>query len=192
MISCSDDGSLKIWDLRESQLVYTLRAHDGSVCSTSFSASGALLGNAAVHPNLFPAHYNMRIRPGQHFASGGEDERVLVWAIGDAVLHSSATDTQTCSAVPSTAHVAAAQQLQSPAVRNHTAAKAQQPRAASGEHASEHCTFDPNSLTSLLSRLDLITSTLAALEKRLTATEARCWPVNRLCAQTPSDISCMC
>jgi len=53
MISCSDDGSLKIWDLREGQLVYTLRAHDGSVCSTSFSASGALVSIKPYAPIYF-------------------------------------------------------------------------------------------------------------------------------------------
>ncbi len=143
----------------------------------SFRCAGE---HQAVCPNLLLAHYNTHT-PGQHVASGGEDERVLVWAIGDAALQS-ATTTQQCSAMPSTAHVAAAQQLQSPAVSNHTPAKAQQPRAASGKHANEHCKTDSTTLTCLLSRLDLITSTLTALEKRLTATEARCWPVNRLCA----------
>ena len=49
MMSCSDDGSLKLWDLREGQLTYSLRAHVGSVCSTSFSASGPRLVNGSVH-----------------------------------------------------------------------------------------------------------------------------------------------
>jgi len=65
MLSCSDDGSLRIWDLREGQLIFTVRAHDGSVCSTSFSAAGALSVNAAVHPNLVPAHHNHNTRAAQ-------------------------------------------------------------------------------------------------------------------------------
>ena len=52
LLSSSDDGSLKRWDLREGRLTHTLNAHQGVVCSTSFSQSGilsALLPKKFVH-----------------------------------------------------------------------------------------------------------------------------------------------
>ena len=53
MISSSDDGTTKIWDLREGQLLYTLRGHSGAVSSAQFSPDG-----------------------GAFFATGGADKMV--------------------------------------------------------------------------------------------------------------------
>lgn len=55
MLSSSKDSSLKIWDLREGRLVYTLQGHAGAVNAAQFSDDG---------------HF---------FASGGADHLVMVW-----------------------------------------------------------------------------------------------------------------
>ena len=75
--------------------------------------------------------------------------------------------------------MAAHQQVHVQASNKQTAARehpADQARPSHGKHASVHKSLRPASLGSLLSRLDLITSTLAVLEERLSATEARFWP----------------
>jgi centriolar protein POC1 len=55
MSSSSKDGTIKIWDLREGRLLFTLQGHAGAVNCARFSADG---------------HF---------FASGGADQMVLVW-----------------------------------------------------------------------------------------------------------------
>lgn len=55
MLSSSKDSSLKIWDLREGRLLFTLQSHAGPVNAAEFSADG------------------------NFFASGGADELVMIW-----------------------------------------------------------------------------------------------------------------
>lgn len=55
LLSSSKDSSLKIWDLREGRLLFTLQSHAGPVNSAQFSADG------------------------NFFASGGADELVMIW-----------------------------------------------------------------------------------------------------------------
>ena len=55
MLSSSKDSSLKIWDLREGRLLFTLQGHAGAVNAAQFSNDG---------------HF---------FASGGADQLVMVW-----------------------------------------------------------------------------------------------------------------
>ena len=55
MLSSSKDCSLKIWDLREGRLLFTLLGHSGPVNAAKFSADG---------------HF---------FASGGADQLVMIW-----------------------------------------------------------------------------------------------------------------
>lgn len=55
MLSASKDSSLKIWDLREGRLLFTLQGHTGAVNCARFSNDG---------------HF---------FASGGADQMVMVW-----------------------------------------------------------------------------------------------------------------
>ncbi len=55
MLSASKDSSLKIWDLREGRLVYTLQGHAGPVNASVFSHDG------------------------NFFVSGGADQQVMVW-----------------------------------------------------------------------------------------------------------------
>lgn len=57
MLTCShcshlQDSTLKIWDLREGQLFYTLHGHEGATLAANFSPAG------------------------DYFASGGADEQV--------------------------------------------------------------------------------------------------------------------
>jgi WD40 repeat protein len=55
MMSSSKDASMKIWDLREGRLLFTLQGHTGPVNAARFSTDG---------------HF---------FASGGVDQMVMVW-----------------------------------------------------------------------------------------------------------------
>jgi centriolar protein POC1 len=55
MLSASKDSTMKIWDLREGRLLFTLQGHTGAVNSARFSSDG---------------HF---------FASGGADQMVMVW-----------------------------------------------------------------------------------------------------------------
>ncbi|KAF6017506.1 POC1A [Bugula neritina] len=55
LISASDDNTIKVFDLLEGRLFYTLHGHQGSVTATDFS------------------------RNGEYFATGGADEKCLVW-----------------------------------------------------------------------------------------------------------------
>lgn len=55
LLSSSLDSTLKVWDVREGQLFYTLHGHEGAVGSCCFSPAG------------------------DFFASAGCDEQVMVW-----------------------------------------------------------------------------------------------------------------
>lgn len=55
MLSSSRDSTMKIWDLREGRLLFTLQGHTGPVNATSFTDDG------------------------NYFASGGADQLVMVW-----------------------------------------------------------------------------------------------------------------
>jgi WD40 repeat protein len=55
LLSTSNDGTLKIWDLRKGQILYTLYGHEGPTTSGSFSPGG------------------------EYLCTGGKDSAVLVW-----------------------------------------------------------------------------------------------------------------
>ena len=55
LISSSNDSTLKIWDLRQGHILYTLYGHEGASSAASFSPSG------------------------DYFATGGADSVVMVW-----------------------------------------------------------------------------------------------------------------
>jgi centriolar protein POC1 len=55
LLSSSKDASLRIWDLREGRLLYTLHGHTGPALTARFSENGSF------------------------FASGGADQLVMVW-----------------------------------------------------------------------------------------------------------------
>jgi centriolar protein POC1 len=58
LLSTSNDGKLKIWDLRKGQILYTLLGHQGATSSASFSPGG------------------------DYFCSGGKDSQVMIWKGG--------------------------------------------------------------------------------------------------------------
>lgn len=55
MISGSNDATIKIWDVRMGQILFTLYGHEGSASAVNFSPCG------------------------DYFASGGEDSIVMTW-----------------------------------------------------------------------------------------------------------------
>lgn len=55
LVTASSDSTLKILDLMEGRLLYTLHGHQGPATTVAFS------------------------RTGEYFASGGSDEQVMVW-----------------------------------------------------------------------------------------------------------------
>jgi WD40 repeat protein len=55
LLSASRDATMKVWDVREGRLLYTLQSHNGPVNAVAFSKCG------------------------NFFASGGLDELVMVW-----------------------------------------------------------------------------------------------------------------
>ena len=55
LLSSSNDSTLKIWDLRQGHILYTLYGHEGSSTSTAFSPCG------------------------DYFTTGGSDSVVMVW-----------------------------------------------------------------------------------------------------------------
>ena len=55
LTSTSADGTIKVYDLREGHLYYTLHGHEGATTCAAFSPAG------------------------DFFASGGADEQVMVW-----------------------------------------------------------------------------------------------------------------
>jgi len=55
LLSTSNDGTLKIWDLRKGHILYTLYGHDGPTSSGTFSPAG------------------------DFFCTGGKDSVILIW-----------------------------------------------------------------------------------------------------------------
>jgi len=55
LLSSSNDSTLKIWDLRQGHILYTLYGHEGQSTSCAFTPCG------------------------DYFATGGSDSVVMVW-----------------------------------------------------------------------------------------------------------------
>lgn len=55
LVSSSVDSTVKVWDLRQGHILYTLYGHEGSANSVSFSPSG------------------------DYFTSSGNDSVVMIW-----------------------------------------------------------------------------------------------------------------
>lgn len=55
LISTSDDATLKVWDLRKGQIMYTLYGHEGPTTTASFSPLG------------------------DYIVSGGNDQNLVIW-----------------------------------------------------------------------------------------------------------------
>ncbi|CAG5120677.1 unnamed protein product [Candidula unifasciata] len=70
LLTGSDDATLKIFDLLEGRIFYTLHGHQGPVTAVTFSTSG------------------------DYFASGGHDEQVLVWKTNFDVIREETAKTK--------------------------------------------------------------------------------------------------
>ncbi len=58
LLSSSNDGTLKRWDLRKGHILYTLMGHSGATSAGTFSPGG------------------------DYFCSGGKDSQVMIWRAG--------------------------------------------------------------------------------------------------------------
>ena len=61
MLSSSKDSTVKIWDLREGRLLFSLQSHTGPVRSAAFSDDG------------------------NFFASGGADQMLMIWKVASRI-----------------------------------------------------------------------------------------------------------
>lgn len=163
MLSTSLDSTLKVWDLREGHLFYTLHGHEGATLAGAFSPAG------------------------DYFSSAGADEQVMVWKTNfDAFLEdtvvpiaqkqqpSQATDPNRLSTAPAPAPPAP-MSIAAPPAPN-------QPAPSVQEYVYEappalNLSDLPDSLSATLQhivgQLDVLTQTVALLDERLTMNEDR-------------------
>ena len=52
MVSTSDDATIKIWDLRKGQILYSLYGHEGSTTCADFSPLGDFLLTGGADQNI--------------------------------------------------------------------------------------------------------------------------------------------
>lgn len=245
LLSSSEDSTLRVWNLREGQLFYTLQGHQGPARSTCFSPAGAILNGlqagAALHRCSSFARHNTLSRllvvlqerrsglmddflldsplfsqrwayvqdsdglyqtklfsydasfTGDYFASGGDDEHVLVWRTNfdrPHVTPSAAPQTPAQGPASQSARRIAPQPVTAPKPPQPTAGrlalakagKSSQQRALTCEllppacpEASGNGAADPVAATlqHVVGQLDVISSTMAIVEERLTLTEDR-------------------
>uniref|UniRef100_A0A4W6DXY8 POC1 centriolar protein homolog A n=1 Tax=Lates calcarifer TaxID=8187 RepID=A0A4W6DXY8_LATCA len=196
LITASSDSTVKILDLVEGKLLYTLHGHQGPVTCVSFS------------------------RTGEYFASGGSDEQVMVWKsnfdsseCGDTVRlqHKTTSSTQAPPAT-STAHLpfnvhpsvlrsqtsdpsehfnrqdshtqsgSGSRATQSLSYRNpstgssstHQTQTRGLPQDVEAQHRASDGGVPPGlagTLEHIIGQLDILTQTVSILEQRLTLTE---------------------
>lgn len=55
MLSSSLDGTLKVWDVREGRLFYTVHGHEGSALGVDFSPTGDYFASCSVDEQVWTA-----------------------------------------------------------------------------------------------------------------------------------------
>ena len=58
MLSSSKDASLRLWDLKEGRLLYTLQGHAGAVNCSTFSVSGNFFASGGADKLVMVSEYN--------------------------------------------------------------------------------------------------------------------------------------
>ena len=177
LLSTSNDSSLKIWDLCEGQLFYTLHGHQGAATSGRFSPTG------------------------EFFASGGADEQVLVWKTNfDKKAEKTSEKNASSKRRPNVA--AAGEPKTKPKSKTSSQPKAianplpekeaHQEKVVRAEDSSSHQVTEAvevaqagsmysnevqdalaNTLSHIVSQLDVLAQTMALMEERMTITEDR-------------------
>lgn len=97
LASCSDDKTIKIYDLRSNQILQHYNAHAGAVNQISFHPSGFYLGSVSNDSKvkiwdlrkgeaLFSLYgHNGSVKAinfshaGDYFTTGGDDRMLLIW-----------------------------------------------------------------------------------------------------------------
>jgi centriolar protein POC1 len=170
LASSSQDATLKIWDLRQGQLLYTLYGHEGSTTAVTYSQQG------------------------DYFASGGVDNMVMVWrsnidASSELEKKSSTTTTnkritQTKPAVQTDVRPPSAKDTP----KERIPARAKSPKRKENEPPAEGLGFlqtgsdfqkQPEgipeefalTLDNIVNQLDMVTKTLVLLEQRVSRFE---------------------
>ena len=62
LVSTSDDATLKIWDLRKGQIMYTLYGHEGPTTTAAFSPLGDFIISGGADQNLVIWKSNLNSR----------------------------------------------------------------------------------------------------------------------------------
>ena len=104
VVSGSDDGTLKLWDVASGALVRTLKGHNQGVWSVAFSPDGRLIvsGGADKTLKLWDAASGALVRTlkghhqavrsvafspdGRNIVSGGDDKNVMLWEAASGAL----------------------------------------------------------------------------------------------------------
>ncbi|KAK1799623.1 hypothetical protein P4O66_006082, partial [Electrophorus voltai] len=169
LITASSDSTLKVLDLVEGRLLYTLHGHQGPARCVAFS------------------------RNGDYFASGGSDEQVMVWQTNfdganyDEVLRLQKKEASVEQPHGCHAHLPAQVSESAEPLHYKSSSKdcgrsggwpshpSQTPRAQSQPPYTAPESGVPAALTNTLEhivgQLDILTQTVAILEQRLTLTE---------------------
>jgi len=59
LVSTSNDATVKIWDLRKGQIMYTLYGHEGCTTTATFSPMGDFLLSGGVDTNIVVWNSNL-------------------------------------------------------------------------------------------------------------------------------------
>ncbi|KAK2534513.1 hypothetical protein Q9966_007163 [Columba livia] len=144
LVTASNDSTLKILDLLEGRLLYTLHGHQGPATCVAFS------------------------RTGDFFASGGSDEQVMVWKTNfDAADYGDVLKTQKSSTGVEETHRAVQSEMDCGVHLKKT-----KTQDSDRNHVQqEEDTSLANTLEHIMGQLDVLTQTVSILEQRLTLTE---------------------
>lgn len=145
LITASSDSTLKILDLMEGRLLYTLHGHQGPATTVAFS------------------------RTGEYFASGGSDEQVMVWKSNFDIVDYGDMKARRPPPLTSSSGTLPKMDLPVPPGRDRSLESVQgEPQ----ESISMPQTLT-STLEHIVGQLDILTQTVSILEQRLTLTEDR-------------------
>ncbi|KAL4425774.1 hypothetical protein ABPG75_009790 [Micractinium tetrahymenae] len=202
LLSSSKDGTLKVWDLQEGLLLYTLHGHDGPTLGVNFSPAGGhfISGGADGQVMSWRTNFDSCLTAAAAAwgdANGGNDSGCctgsssskqqggqVAWKpFAKGCTAASAGDPAGPKTAPPARHappaIAAPNTIAAVRPSHRPQQQAAGPLVAvqQQEHAADSCAgLDAGLagvLQQLVSQLDVLTSTVAAMEERVTISEDR-------------------